>query len=130
MRQDKHNACSVFFDLTIYLYPMKYATPDDKPLVVDLLSSSFIDNKSVNYIISQDQSKDQRVRALMDYSFEICYLFGEVFLSDDRTACALLLYQEKKHTTLKSIWLDLKLILTCIGLWNIFRAIKRELKSF
>jgi hypothetical protein len=29
----------------------------DKPLAVDILTQSFADNKSVNYIIKQDQKK-------------------------------------------------------------------------
>ena len=64
----------------------------------------------------------------MDYSFEVCSMFGEVLLSDDRRACALVLYPDRKRTTLKSIWLDLKLIFNCIGLSNVFKAMDRESK--
>ena len=64
----------------------------------------------------------------MDYSFEVCSMFGEVLLSDDRRACALVLYPDRKRTTLKSIWLDLKLIFNCIGLSNVVKAMDRESK--
>ncbi len=104
------------------------ANLDDKPLVLDILTASFIDNKSVNYIIQQDNKKHQRMRALMDYSFEICSLFGKVFLSDDRNACVMLIYPGRKQTTLKSVWLDIKLIFTCIGIANLFKAMARESK--
>lgn len=104
------------------------ALPDDKPLIIDLLTASFIDNKSVNYIIVRDEKKHRHIRALMDYSFEVCSMFGEVLLSDDRRACALVLYPDRKRTTLKSIWLDLKLIFNCIGLSNVFKAMDRESK--
>lgn len=36
--------------------------------------------------------------------------------------------QDKKKTTLKSILLDIKLILSCIGLSNIIKALNRESK--
>lgn len=62
----------------------------------------------------------------MQYSFEICLLFGEVFLCDDRKGCVLLLYPKLKRTTFRSIWLDLKLIFKGIGFRNMFKAIKRE----
>lgn len=100
----------------------------DKELVIDILTKSFDSNQSVNYIVKQDQKRIQRVRALMDYSFEVCYLFGDVYLSDDKKACALVLYPDKKRTTLKSVFLDVKLILACVGLANIKKALTRESK--
>ncbi len=104
------------------------ASTEHKMFVIDILKASFKDNKSVNYIITQDSRKLQRIHALMDYSFEVCSMFGKVLLSDDHKACALLLYPEQKRTTLKSFWLDLKLIVTCIGLGNVFKAMDRESK--
>jgi ribosomal protein S18 acetylase RimI-like enzyme len=64
----------------------------------------------------------------MEYSFEECFMFGEVFLSDDEKACALVLYPDKKRTTIKSILLDMKLIFSCIGIENIKKALARESK--
>jgi ribosomal protein S18 acetylase RimI-like enzyme len=58
----------------------------------------------------------------------MCYLFGDVFLSDDRKGCALILLPEKKKTSLKSILLDLKLIFTSTGLSNVNKAMDRESK--
>lgn len=98
----------------------------DKNLVVDILTKSFDTNQSVNYIVKQDAKRAQRVRALMDYSFEVCYLFGDVFLSDDKRSCALITYPDKKTTTFKSILLDVKLILFAVGLKNIKKTLARE----
>lgn len=105
---------------------MKKAEYKDKSLVIDILTKSFDTNQSVNYIVKQDKHRRKRVSALMDYSFEACYLFGDVFLSDDKKACALVTYPDKKKTTLKSILLDVKLILSCVGLKNIKKTIARE----
>jgi len=107
---------------------MKIASYNDKRLVVDILTKSFDSNESVNYIAKQDKNRANRISALMDYSFEECFMFGEVFLSDDKKACALVLYPDKKRTTLKSILLDVKLILSCIGIINIKKALARESK--
>lgn len=100
----------------------------DKILVVDILTKSFEDNKSVNYIIKQDKKRIQRIRKLMEYSFEMCYLFGEVFLSENKKGCVLIMLPDKKKTTLKTIMLDVNLILSSIGLSNIKKALNRESK--
>lgn len=107
---------------------MKKAKYDDKSLVVDILTKSFNTNQSVNYIVKQDEKRMKRIRALMDYSFEVCYMFGDVFLSDDKKACALVLYPDRKKTTLQSILLDAKLIVSCVGVKNIKRTLDRESK--
>lgn len=102
------------------------ASYNDKEHVVFLLAQAFKDNQSVNYIIRQDKFKTSRIYALMEYSFEMCFHFGEVYLSDDKSACALLLPPKAKRTTLRSIWLDMKLILNAIGINRIGIALKRE----
>jgi len=102
------------------------ANPNDRALVVNLLAESFDDNQSVNYIVKQDSKRVKRIRVLMDYSFEVCSLFGAVYLSNDKKACALILFPDQKRPTLKSILLDLKLILFCVGLSGIQKTISRE----
>jgi hypothetical protein len=102
------------------------ASSDNKELIVDILSQSFEDNQSVNYIVKQDNKGKQRTRALMEYSFEICAMFGEIYLSEDKNACALVLYPHQKRTTIKSIWLDLKLIFYCVGLSGLQKTLNRE----
>lgn len=105
---------------------MQKANYNDRALVVEILSASFRDNKSVNYIIAHENNRELRMKRLMAYSFDICYLFGDVLFSDDRRAAALLIYPDKKRTTIKSIWLDVKLAIQCIGIFNLSKAIKRE----
>jgi len=102
------------------------ATSQDKSLVVRLLAESFQENKSVNYIVRQDDGKFNRIRALMDYSFEMCFQFGEVWLSEDDKACALILFPHQKRTTIRSIWLDIKLVFSAIGLSGLSKALDRE----
>lgn len=100
----------------------------DKTIVLDILSESFDLNKSVNYVAKQDKDRLKRIRNLMDYSFEMCYLFGDIYLSEDKTGCLLVLYPDKKKTTLKTILLDLKLAISCIGLSRIAKVLERESK--
>ena len=105
---------------------MLKARYSDRNLVVDILSESFDDNQSVNYIIKQDGKRRERLRRLIEYSFDVCYWYGKVYLSDDKKGCVLIVLPEKKKTTLRSIMLDVKLIFLCIGLSNAKKALVRE----
>jgi GNAT superfamily N-acetyltransferase len=102
------------------------AQPADKQLLIELLSKSFNDNQSVNHIIRQDHRKSKRIRALMEYSLEVCSINGEVWLSDDKQACALILYPHEKRLTILSAWLDVKLIFRAIGIAGIRKILERE----
>src|ERR1035437_422831 len=101
---------------------------NDKNRVVDILTTSFDDNKSVNYIIKHDKKRVKRIKKLMEYSFDMCYFFGDVFLTDDKKGCALILLPDKKKTNLKSILLHVNLIFSCMGLSNLKKAMDRESK--
>lgn len=105
---------------------MKKAKRKDKSKIISLLAQSFEENQSVNFIVGKGGNKLKRIYALMDYSYEICAQFGEVLLSDDGKACALLLFPHLKRLTLKSIWLDIKLIFQTIGITRLRKAINRE----
>lgn len=102
------------------------ATYSDKNTVVDILAQSFEGNKSVNYIVKQDSQREQRIRQLMGYSFDVCKSFGRVILSQNKKACALIVYPDKKRTSLKSILWNLKLITNCIGITGVSKAMARE----
>ncbi|MGV8135987.1 MAG: GNAT family N-acetyltransferase [Mangrovibacterium sp.] len=105
---------------------MRRASSAEKDLIIDILTQSFESNQSVNYIVNQDKNRLNRIRVLMDYSFDVCSLFGDVFISDDKKACALIVYPDKKKTNIKAALLDLKLITQCIGIRNVKKTLARE----
>jgi hypothetical protein len=74
---------------------MRKADTSDKPVILDILTKSFDANNSVNYVVKQDQNRVDRIRNLMDYSFNVCNEFGEVWMSNNHQACALILFPDK-----------------------------------
>lgn len=102
------------------------ASLQDKALTVSILIKAFDTNHSVNYVAKQDAKRRERIKALMDYSFEVCHLFGEIYLSDNKQACALLLFPDKQRTNLKTILLDIQLMFKCIGLSRVNKVLKRN----
>ena len=105
---------------------MRRAEETDRALVVDILVKSFYDNKSVNHVVKQDRHKTKRMKALMEYSFDLCLSFGEIWISDGNTGCALLLYPREKKQTLRSVLLDIKVAIFAIGLLRVASIAKRE----
>jgi len=105
---------------------MVKATENDKDLAIDLLTSAFTENKSVNYIVRQDHLREQRIKALMQYSFDCCMLYGHVYFSEDKKACALVSFPDRKKTSFKSIILDLKFIFNSAGVANVSKILHRE----
>ncbi|RDC66150.1 GNAT family N-acetyltransferase [Adhaeribacter pallidiroseus] len=98
----------------------------DKDLIVNILTKSFATNKSIYYLVKSGKNKATRICYLMNYAFEVCSLSGEIFIANNRQACALILYPDQKMTTPQTVWFDIKLILFCIGLLNIYKTLRRE----
>jgi ribosomal protein S18 acetylase RimI-like enzyme len=102
------------------------STFSERDLVIEILSRAFDQNQSVNHVIKQDSRRARRIRALMAYSYDLCRLFGKVFVSEDGKACALVLFPDRRRTTPASVWLDLKLIAGAIGFSRLFPTLRRE----
>ena len=101
------------------------ASKEDKNLIIDLLNKVFDKNHSVNFVVKQDSKRYKRIKALMTYSFEVCYQYGDIYLSTDKKACALILYPDKRKNT---ILLDIKLLLNCIGFSEAKKVLDRNSK--
>lgn len=105
---------------------MRQADKKDRDTIVDILLKSFENNKSVNYIIKQDVKREVRLRRLMEYSFDSCMLYGDVFITDDKAGCALVVKPDKKKTLPKTILLDAIVAVRALGLSNLKTAMRRE----
>ncbi|ATP57396.1 GNAT family N-acetyltransferase [Pedobacter ginsengisoli] len=99
---------------------------EDRIRVTEILANAFKDNKSVNYIVKQDRKRLSRIKLLMEYAYFMCNTYGRVILSEDKNACALVLFPDKKSVTLKGIYWDVKLVFKVIGLSNLPKVLKRE----
>lgn len=99
---------------------------NEKQTVIDILHKSFMENKSVNFVVKQDSKRESRIRKLMEYSYYQGVNFGKIYLSKDQKTCAITLLPSKKKTTLKSILWDIKLVFGCMGISNVKKVLKRE----
>ena len=102
------------------------ATKKDKQIIINILMLAFEQNASVNYIVGTGIDRLARITYLMDYAFEICYRFGKALISEDRNACALVLFPDQKKFNLTTVWLDLLLTAKVVGFGGINKVLKRE----
>ncbi|PHR47060.1 MAG: GNAT family N-acetyltransferase [Fluviicola sp.] len=94
--------------------------------IINILTDSFQNNKSTNFVVQQDSKRAKRFRSLIEYSIFHGEKFGEVFLSEDKTSCYIILDTEKKKLTWSSLIWDLRLVLKCIGIARVIKVMKRE----
>lgn len=97
-----------------------------KPRILDILSGSFYENRSIRYVVRQDSKRVERTRRLINYSYKVCSAFGENWISEDKNGCALVLLPSEKKTTLQSILWDVQLATSVIGLRNVLNVTNRE----
>lgn len=102
------------------------ASTQDKARVIEILSTSFDRNKSVNHLVKQDGRRLQRIKMLMEYAFDECMEFGQVLLSKNRNCCALVLFDERKRFSFRSLFRDLKFMLFISGIGNVGRIMAKE----
>lgn len=102
------------------------AGPKDKELILDLLTYAFEENLSVKDVVRPQGNYWENIYALMNYAYNICNAYGNIFLSEDKKACALVLFPDQKKNTLKTrIW-ELKLVLGGIGVSNVNKVMTRQ----
>lgn len=104
---------------------IKQATRNDKKIVVDILCNSFKDNKSVTAITGEGRRGAVKLRRLINYSYQVVEDAGLIYLDKENNSCALVIFPDKKKTSLKTILADLKLVIGCVGL-NVFKILKKE----
>ncbi|UKN02825.1 GNAT family N-acetyltransferase [Paracrocinitomix mangrovi] len=102
------------------------ATPADKELCLKILKDTFHNSYSARYVIKQDQKKDQRFQYLLEYSWQKALMRGEVWLNDDKSACAIWLNSSKSAFSMKALWLDLNLVFKSVGFRRIPKILKRQ----
>ncbi len=101
------------------------ASKSDKPLVIDIITSTFLDNPSVNRVIKPD-APSKRLAHLANFVFEYAWKRDGVFLSDDKSGVAVCFHNNYKKDNLKDYWEQIKLVKNAIGFNRVFSTLARE----
>lgn len=101
-------------------------TPGELQQIVEILTHSFEKNKAVNFAVKNGSANHAGREALMNYALWHARHSGEILLSKNKDAAALLIESARKKYTLGAMIEDLKLVFRCIGLFRIAKVMKRE----
>src|SRR6218665_863184 len=94
--------------------------------IVQLLTKSFDDNKSVNFVAKQDVKRVKRIAFLMRYCYRLGKRYGKIYENEARTCCAIVIDSERKKSSFSDVVWDLKLVFKTIGLFRAGQVLKRE----
>lgn len=97
-----------------------------KRRVIDILSECLDNNKTVNWIVKQDSKRKERIRHLMDYSFETCRNAGQVFLTDDLNGVIVYSLSDDKLPILEEAYFTLQFVFKVTGIGGIAKTLRRE----
>ncbi|MDB5245985.1 MAG: family N-acetyltransferase [Segetibacter sp.] len=97
-----------------------------KQVAIDILSECFESNKTVNYIIKQDSRRKERIRDLIDYSFDACINCGQTYFTDDFSGVIICSMSDDKLPILEEALLTAQFVLKVTGIEGIGKALKRE----
>jgi ribosomal protein S18 acetylase RimI-like enzyme len=112
---------------------MYQASFKDREIAVGILYKAFIEvhiSNSINFVVNKKGDREKRLKALMYYQFDIALEYGKVFISHDFKGC--ILYLEKTGFSFKKLWLEIKLVINCIGIERVPLVLAREklIKTF
>jgi GNAT superfamily N-acetyltransferase len=97
-----------------------------KDRVTELLAECIDKNKSVNWIVKQDANRKERIRHLIDYSFEICIAAGQIYLTEDQNGVLIYSLSDDKLPFLEEAWQTARFLINVTGIDGIGKAFRRE----
>lgn len=97
-----------------------------KERIIELLAECFDTNKSVNWIVKQDSKRKERIRALMDYSFDTCIDAEQIYLTEDKKGVIICSMSDDKLPFLEEALLTVRFVLQVTGIDGIGKALRRE----
>ncbi|QHT68487.1 GNAT family N-acetyltransferase [Rhodocytophaga rosea] len=62
----------------------------------------------------------------MEYSVDVCHVYGNIYLSSDNKSCALTLFPDQKKTTIQTLLWDIQFIWQITGLSRLKAVLDRE----
>ena len=96
---------------------------DKQTKALDILTPSFLDNGSVNYVVGNTR---RRVRQLMSYSYVSCLKKGQIVFHESDQAVMLYMQSDASNSSLRVIWEEIKLVVLGIGWRRLIKVLRRE----
>ncbi|MDP4208174.1 MAG: GNAT family N-acetyltransferase [Bacteroidota bacterium] len=103
---------------------MRKACLENKNIVVNILSKSFMNDPHINWLLEKSKNKN-KLKIIMGYVFEESLARGTVYLNDDNTAVALWNTEMKEKVSFQYIYRNLSFLFR-IGIKTTIRCLKTD----
>jgi ribosomal protein S18 acetylase RimI-like enzyme len=103
---------------------MRKANYNDKDTVVNILTTSFMNDPHVNWLIEESRNKN-KLKILIEYVFGESLNRGEIYLSDDNKAAVLWNTEKKEKFSFEFIIRNFRFLFQ-VGLKSTKRALKTD----
>lgn len=96
-----------------------------KQVVLDLLYETFRDSPASVGVVKQDSKIEKRFKLLLEYSYFLSKKQGNIYLSEDNTACCLTIDSKKKKISIAQFYWYFILAFRVIGLKKAPEVLRR-----
>lgn len=103
---------------------MRKVSQEDKEIIVNILSKSFINDPHINWLLEESKNKD-KLKIIMGYIFEESLERGSVYLNDNNTAAALWNSEKKEKVSFRYIFRNLSFLFR-VGIKTTVRCLKTD----
>lgn len=97
-----------------------------KERIIDLLAECLDNNKSINWIVKQDAQRKERIRSLIDYSFDASIESDQIYMTDDQKGVIICSLSDDKLPFLEEAYLTARFVFQVTGVDGIGKALRRE----
>ncbi len=98
----------------------------NKDRIIEILTNSFDDNKSTNWVVKNDKHRVSRIQKLMLYAYDLCEKQNGTHISDDQNGAVIYDYPVTSKYTLVRLLKDISFIFNVIGPERLIKVLKRE----
>jgi len=102
------------------------ADKSNKTKIAEILTRSFNDNQSANWVIGAGKKRIKKLTGLMNYAYSLCVINDGVYLSKDNQGAIIFDYPNRSTYTFKRFLEDINFILQVIGLGRLVCVLRRE----
>jgi hypothetical protein len=105
---------------------VRLAQPNDRELVIRLMTTMFVDNPAVLSLISPGKNKQAGIQSLAEFAFQKCLHRNGVWISSNEKAVALCYRFNSGGFSFKEFIYELRFALSFIGLNRLRKILARE----
>ena len=105
---------------------MKKATLKDRELVISILTDSYVNTPTFQFLMRDNRNPNKYTRRIAEYAFDFGIKRNSVYLSENEKGVAIAFHSDQLTLDFHDIWLQGKLALHAVNLRKFFSIIRHN----